>query len=156
MRQMMQMFDRLRPAVPLVLRVVLGGLFVYHGVDKFDGGIDMVEQMFDSWGVPAPGLAAPVTAVVEIVAGMALIVGLCTRVAASLLGIVMVGALLYVKADLGIISSEPMPGAELDLGLLAGLLALVAFGPGSLSVDNVAGLDPTTAAADDRGALASA
>jgi uncharacterized membrane protein YphA (DoxX/SURF4 family) len=156
MRQMMQMFDRLRPGVPLVLRLVLGGLFVYHGYDKFDGGIGMVEDMFDMWGVPAAGLAAPATAVIEIVAGAALIVGLGTRVAAALLGIVMIGALLYVKTDLGIISTEPMPGAELELALLAGLVTLMATGAGRLSIDAMAGLDPTGTETGDRSALVSA
>ena len=152
MKQMTQMFDRLRPAVPLVLRVVLGGLFVYHGYDKFNGGIDMVKQMFDMWGVPAPDLAAPLTAVIEIVAGAALIVGLFTRVAATLLGLVMVGALLYVKTDIGFIATanDAMPGAELDLGLLAGLVTLMATGAGRLSVDAAAGLDSTTAEAEER------
>jgi putative oxidoreductase len=154
MKQMMLTYDRMRPAVPLVLRVVLGGLFVYHGYDKFDGGISMVEDMFDMWGVPLPGLAAPLTAVVEIAAGLALIVGLCTRVAATMLGLVMVGALLYVKTDLGIIATatDPMPGAE--LALLAGLFTLMAVGAGPASLDAAAGLDPATAKADDRSAMA--
>jgi putative oxidoreductase len=155
MTQMTRAFDRLRPAAPLVLRIALGGLFVYHGVDKFDTGMDMVEQMFGSWGVPAPGLAAPLTALVEIVAGVALIVGLGTRVAATLLGLVLVGALLYVKTDLGVISTDPMPGAELDLGLLAGLVALMAIGPGRLSIDAATGLDAPAPHPDDRSALAS-
>lgn len=155
MTQMTQTFDRLRPAAPLVLRVVLGGLFVYHGVDKFDGGIDMVERMFDSWGVPAPGLTAPLTAIVEIVAGVALVVGALTRLAALLLAIVMVGALLYVKTDLGIISTDPMPGAELDLALLAGLVALMATGPGIASIDRAAGVETTAAAPNDRSLLTS-
>lgn len=153
MKQMTQWLDRMQPAAPLVLRVVLGGLFVYHGFDKFDGGIDMVEKMFDSWGVPAPGLAAPLTAIVEIVAGAALVVGLFTRLAASLLAIVMIGALLYVKTDLGIISSDPMPGAELDLALLAGLVALMAIGPGAASIDRVAGLEKAATPPGDQPAL---
>ncbi len=47
----------------------------------------------------------------------------------------MLGAILYVKADLGIISSEPMPGAELDLAYLAALVAVFAHGAGRLSLD---------------------
>lgn len=77
----------------------------------------------------------------EVAGGLALIVGIGTRVAALLLGTVMVGALLYVKQDVGIISSGPMPGAELDLALLAGLLALVAMGPGPVSVDHKVGIE---------------
>lgn len=92
--------------------------------------------------MPAPGLAAPLTAVVEIVAGILLVVGLGTRVAAMALSAVMIGALIYVKQDLGIISSVPMPGAELDLALLAGLVAVIVLGPGRLSLDHQLGIEP--------------
>ena len=54
----------------------------------------------------------------------------------------MLGAILYVKADLGIISSEPMPGAELDLAYLAGLVAVfAAHGVGRLSLDAILRLE---------------
>ncbi|MFN0090052.1 MAG: DoxX family protein [Acidimicrobiales bacterium] len=127
--------DQCRPVALLVVRVLIGGLFVYHGIDKFDAGISMIEGMFRTWGVPAAGVAAPATAVIEIVGGLALIAGLGTRLAAAVLGLVMLGAILYVKAALGIISSEPMPGAELDLAYLAGLVAVFAHGAGRLSLD---------------------
>lgn len=142
MHQICSTLNRFRPAAPLVLRVVIGGLFVWHGIDKFDAGISMVEGAFRSWGVPAPGLTAPLTAIIEIVAGAALIFGVMTRAAAMLLSLVMIGAIIYVKADLGIISSEPMPGAELDLALLAGLVALIVSGPGLASIDERVGIEP--------------
>jgi hypothetical protein len=53
----------------------------------------------------------------------------------------------------GIISAEPVPGAELELALLAGLFTVMAIGPGSLSIDSVSGIDPTTAT--DTGSAAS-
>jgi putative oxidoreductase len=142
MHQVCSTLNRFRPLAPLVLRVVLGGLFVWHGIDKFDTGISMVEDMFNMWGVPAPALTAPLVAVIEIVAGLALIVGVGTRIAAMLLGAVMVGSLLYVKLDLGVIAEGPMPGAELDLSLLAGLVALVILGPGRFSGDHMLGIEP--------------
>lgn len=142
MHQLCSSLNRFRPAAPLVLRVVLGGLFIWHGIDKFDAGIDMVEDMFTMWGVPVPGLTAPLVAVIEIVAGLALVIGLGRRVAAMLLSVVMVGAIVYVKTDLGIISSGPMPGAELDLAFLAGLVALIVLGPGRLSIDDRVGIEP--------------
>ncbi len=125
-----------------MLRIVLGTLFVWHGIDKFDTGISMIEDMFTMWGVPAPGLTAPLSAVIEIGAGVALIAGLGTRIAALALSFVMVRALIYVKAGLGIISTEPMPGAELDLALLAGLVTLIVLGPGQYSIDNLVGIEP--------------
>jgi uncharacterized membrane protein YphA (DoxX/SURF4 family) len=142
MHQVCSTLNRFRPAAPLVLRVVLGGLFIWHGIDKFDTGISMVEGAFRGWDVPAPGLTAPLTAVVEIVAGAALVLGIGTRIAAMLLGVVSIGALVYVKQDLGIISSAPMPGAELDLALLAGNLALIVHGPGRISLDHQLGIEP--------------
>lgn len=146
MHKVCSTLDRFHPVVPLVLRVVLGGLFVWHGIDKFDAGIDMVEQMFTMWGVPAPGLAAPFTAIIEIAAGTMLVFGVATRMAALLLGLVMLGAIVYVKADLGIISSDPMPGVELDLSMLAGLVALIFLGPGPVSVDGKIGMEPAAVA----------
>ena len=143
MHQVCSTLNRFRPAVPLVLRVVLGGLFIWHGIDKFDVGIDMIEGMFTMWGVPAPGLTAPLTAIIEIGAGTMLVLGIGSRIAAMLLSVVVIGALIYVKRDLGIISSQPMPGAELDLAMLAGLIALVILGPGSISVDDKIGIEPS-------------
>lgn len=153
MHQVCSTLNRARPIAPLVLRVVIGGLFVWHGIDKFDVGISMIEDMFRTWGIPAPGFTAPLTAVVEIVGGAMLVLGVGTRLAAMALSVVMVGALVYVKQDLGIISSQPMPGAELDLALLAGLLAVIVTGPGRISLDHQLGIEPRDAVADGRPAL---
>jgi putative oxidoreductase len=154
MHKMCSSLNRLRPVVPLVLRVVLGGLFIWHGIDKFDAGISMVKDMYTMWGVPAPGLTAPLTAVAEIIGGAMLVFGLATRVAAMMLSVVMVGALMYVKRDLGIISAEPMPGAELDLAYLAGLVALMILGPGPISIDDKIGLEPAESVAQREPVLA--
>lgn len=123
---------------PLIIRVVLGGLFILHGVDKFRDGISGVEEFFASNGVPAASLTAPVTAVLEIVLGAALILGLFTRVAAAVMALVLVGAIVWVKADGGILGSS-----ELDLAYISGLAALVLLGPGRLSVDEVLQQDET-------------
>ncbi len=54
----------------------------------------------------------------------------------------LVGAIAFVKAEVGIIAtSGNMPGLELDLALLAGLIALVLLGPGQAAVDRVIGLE---------------
>jgi putative oxidoreductase len=153
MQQVCSALNRARPAAPLVLRVVIGGLFVWHGIDKFDVGISTIEDMFRTWGVPAPGITAPLSAVVEIVGGAMLVLGLGTRIAAMALSVVMVAAMLYVKQDVGIISSQPMPGAELDLALLAGLLAVIVLGPGRFSLDDRLGLEPREAEHDRQPAL---
>lgn len=143
MHQVCSILNRFRPIVPLILRVVLGSIFVWHGIDKFDVGISTIEGMFETWGVLAPGFTAPLTAIIEIVGGAALVLGIGTRIAAMLLSVLMIGALIYVKKDLGIISSQPMPGAELDLSILAGLVAVLFTGPGRYSIDDKVGLEPS-------------
>ena len=46
------------PFGPTIIRVVIGALFVLHGVDKFSGGISGVEGFFAANGVPAAGFTA--------------------------------------------------------------------------------------------------
>ena len=123
---------------PVMIRVVLGGLFLLHGIDKFRGGLSGVEAFFDSSGVPAAAVAAPVTAVIEVVLGTALILGFFTRASAVILSLLLVGAIFFVKGDAGILGSS-----ELDLAYLAGLLGLIVLGPGRLSVDEALNTDET-------------
>ncbi len=127
------------PYGPTVIRVIIGALFVLHGIDKFSGGISGVEGFFAENGVPAAGLSAPLTAVLEIVLGATLIAGFFTRVSALVLTVVIAGAIVFVKADGGILGS-----AELDLAYIAGLLGVALLGPGKLSVDEAIKTDTST------------
>lgn len=131
---------------PLVIRVILGGLFLLHGIDKFDTGLDTVEGFFASNDVPAAGLTSGLVAVLEIALGITLIVGLVTRLSALVLAVILVGAIVFVKAGQDILG-----GAELDLAYLSGLAALVLMGPGPLSADEALKLDRTTVPADGTG-----
>ncbi len=75
------------------------------------------------------------TAIAEIVLGLALIAGFATRIAALLLAGIIVGAVIWVKND------TILGGAEQELAYLAGLIGLVFLGPGRLSADEVMGND---------------
>lgn len=124
---------------PVIIRVILGALMVYHGIDKFNTGIGNVSDAFAGWGVPLSGFTAPLTAVIEIVAGAALIAGFFTRAAAALLAAVMVGALVFVKLEGNMLGG----GSETDFVYLAGFLAIMLLGPGRLSVDEAMHTDAT-------------
>lgn len=117
-----------------LLRVVAGVVFFMHGQQKlFDTGIDGVEGFFASEGIPAAGLAAVAVTLVEMVGGLALIVGLATRVAGLLLAVDMAVALLVVHAANGFYAGEG--GVEFVLLLGATALALVLTGPGAAALD---------------------
>ncbi len=139
------MFESLKKyegLAPLFLRVIVGGIFLLHGLSKFGllggGSIEGVVNMFGGMGMPLPGVTAPLVALVETVGGLALILGLGTRIAAILLSVIMLVAIVAVKLPMApnpIAAAGPMPGYELDLALLAGLLALLILGSGSASLE---------------------
>src|SRR6476646_9018559 len=66
-----------------LLRIVLGVIILMHGWQKFFGmGIGGVTGFFTQVGAPMPGVMAPVIATIELAGGIALIIGLLTRLAA--------------------------------------------------------------------------
>ncbi|HYK74999.1 MAG TPA: DoxX family protein [Pseudoneobacillus sp.] len=119
----------------LILRVTLGALFLVHGVVKFQGGIENIVGWFSSIGLP--GFMAYAVALIEIIGGIALIVGLGTRIISALLSLLMIGAILKVKLSIGLLGNGQMAGYELDLGFLAMAIYLVFNGSKLLSVDQL-------------------
>ncbi|WP_053366326.1 DoxX family protein [Bacillus sp. FJAT-27245] len=101
----------------LILRVVLGFLFFYHGLVKFQGGIENTVGWFDSIGLP--GFLAYGVALLEVIGGIALIIGFATRIVSVLFAVLMVGAILKVKLSLGLLGNGQMAGYELDLAFMA-------------------------------------
>ena len=80
-----------------ILRVVVGIVFFVHGLQKlFLMGFGGVAGMMDGLGVPAPGLFAVILTLVELLGGLALILGLFTRVVAIPLAVDMLVATLTV------------------------------------------------------------
>src|SRR4051794_31008282 len=119
----------------LILRVTLGALFLIHGIAKFQGGIDNIVGWFESFGLP--GFMAYGVALVEIIGGIALIIGLATRFISALFALLMIGATLKVKLSVGLLGNGQMAGYELDLAFLAIAVYLVINGSKFLSVSQL-------------------
>jgi putative oxidoreductase len=116
----------------LVIRLSVGVTFLMHGLDKL-GDLSAAEEFFASLDIPAPGVMAPFVAVTETGGGVLLIAGAATPLVAAALTIDMLVAFLTAKIGHGFFASEG--GAELELLLGGGSLALVLAGPGRFSVD---------------------
>jgi putative oxidoreductase len=119
-----------------VLRIALGFLFAAHGWQKFnEWTIAGTTAAFGDMGVPFAGVAAPAVAVLELVGGIALMLGILSRPVALLLALDMFGALFLVHLPFGVFVANN--GVELVLALGAGALAIALVGPGALSLDKV-------------------
>jgi len=116
-----------------ILRLAVGAVFIAHGGQKlFVYGFDGVAGAFAQMGVPMAGIVGPLVALLEFFGGIALVVGLLTRVAALGLAATMVGALALVHAPAGFFLPN---GSEFALSLLAVTLSLALVGAGRFAID---------------------
>jgi putative oxidoreductase len=118
---------------PVPIRLMVGLIFLLHGGQKlFVIGLGGVAGFMAQIGIPLPGIAAVAVTAVEFLGGLALLVGLGTRVAAPFLTVAMVVALLSVARK------EPFFGGyELNLVLIGATLSLALLGSGTLSLDGI-------------------
>ncbi|RDW17276.1 DoxX family protein [Oceanobacillus chungangensis] len=116
-----------------ILRVVLGLTFFIHGLSKFQGGISNTVGFFDSIGIP--GFLAYVIGIIEVIGGIALVLGIGTRIIAILFALIMVGAIITAKFSAGFLGNGQMAGYELELALLAMSIYFVLANKSVLSLD---------------------
>jgi putative oxidoreductase len=116
-----------------ILRVIVGVVFTAHGYQKlFVYGIAGVQGAMTKMGTPIPMVVGPLVTLLEFFGGLALIVGLLTRLAALGFAIEMLGAVMIVHLANGFFLPS---GYEFALTLLVASLAIVVAGPGSFSID---------------------
>jgi putative oxidoreductase len=126
-----------------LLRVIVGGLFMGHGLQKLAGwfeghGLQATGESFEAMGL-RPGKAHATAAGLSETAGGGLFAaGLLTPVGASLLSGTMITAIRKVHAPNGPWVSKG--GYEYNLTLLAIVLAITDAGPGRLSLDEALGI----------------
>ncbi|SDP20726.1 Uncharacterized membrane protein YphA, DoxX/SURF4 family [Paenibacillus sp. yr247] len=121
--------------VSTVMRVVMGVIFLAHGVVKCQIGLNNVEAWFISLGLP--GFLAYVVATLELVGGALLILGLFTRYVSALLIILMIGAIFSAKLSAPLVSSIQTTGYEVDIGFILILLYLIVAEQSAVSVDRL-------------------
>lgn len=138
------------PASVFLIRLVVGGVFLAEGIQKFLFPAEVGAGRFAKIGIPNADVMGPFVGVVEIVCGALIIVGLLTRLATIPLIIDMLVAILSTKIPILLghgfwgfslrnVSYYGFWGmvheARTDFAMLFGSLFLLIVGAGAASLD---------------------
>ncbi len=119
----------------LVMRIIIGVVFFMHGIMKFNAGITMTAGFFTQAGIPAGLLFAWIVTLIETFGGLALILGVATRMVSLLLIITMIVSIIVVlHFGAPFISTQVATGYELNVALIASLIPILIIGPGRYSL----------------------
>ena len=123
--------ERLNPFIGLAGRILISLIFVLSGLNKITGYAGTQAYM-DSMGVP--GMLLPLAILLEVGGGLAVIVGWRTRTMALLLaGFTLFTAVVF-HADFG--NKMQLIMFLKNLAMVGGLVCLVKYGAGELSLDH--------------------
>lgn len=121
--------NKLHDIIHLGVRAVVGTIFIAHSLGKFNPGfVGFLNQI----GIPAE--IQFFIALAEFVPGILLIIGILTRISASILSVIMLGAIFHVKHATNLTGQG---GYELELLLLVSVLSIIVAGPGRVSLSHI-------------------
>jgi putative oxidoreductase len=126
----------------------MGYGFIIHGWAKLSRGPANFEKLLIQLGVPMHHLMSWIVPLVELLGGFAILVGAFVSIAAVPLIVVMLTAIFTVHLKYGFSSIKTIglgpdgplfgpPGYEVALLYIAGLIAIILSGTGTLSVDSL-------------------
>ena len=133
---------------PVSVRLIVGYGFMEHGFAKLGRGADAFAAILQAIGVPFPHLMSWATILVEVLGGLAILLGAFVALASVPMAAVLLVAIFTVHLPNGFSSIKLLtvtaagahfgqPGYECDLLYLAGLVALVLGGAGPWALDNL-------------------
>ena len=119
----------------LPIRIAVGLVFLMHGGQKlFVFGLAGTADIMDKLGIPLPVAAAAIVITVELLGGLAILLGMFTRIAGALLAFEMVVAILVARIHGGFFAPY---GYEFELTLLMASLTFAIGGPGGKSLEEM-------------------
>ena len=113
-------------------RVLLSLIFILAGYAKLTG-IAGTAGWFGSIGLPFPTVVAVLVGLLELLGGLAILVGFQTRIAAVALALFTIAATLIAHLDFS--DQVQVLFFQKNLAIAGGLAVLAAFGAGALSID---------------------
>ena len=124
---------KMAPFTPFVLRVVVGIVFLVAGWQKMQMGNTAVAGFFAAGGIPAASFFAFLVTWIEILGGIAVILGFWTKLWAKVLSFIMLVAVIVTAANGGGFTGAT--GYELPLIMFAATFTLFCIGGGRWSID---------------------
>lgn len=140
------------PATVVLIRLMVGGIFLSEGIQKFLYPVELAAGRFAKIGLPWPEVMGPFVGGVEVVCGLLVLFGFLTRLAVVPLIITMCVALVSIKVPILLgqeflgFTLRPLPRygfwsmmheSRNDLCMLLGSIFLLVVGAGRLSLDHV-------------------
>ncbi len=119
-------------AALLVGRALLSAMFILAGFAKLTA-VSGTAAWFESIGIPLPTASAIVVGLVELVGGLAVLVGYQTRIAAIVLAVFTLAATAIAHLDFA--DQMQVLLLQKNLAITGGFLILAVAGAGALSVD---------------------
>ena len=128
----------------LILRLTLGAIMISHGIPKIKKREVLGKKWNDHYGVPKATIW--LTGLLQIVGGLALLVGLFTSLTALILALDMLAALYICVFNSHhrepFNSVTPEKGWDVNLLLVGALVAVMLLGGGQWSLDTLLSLSP--------------
>jgi putative oxidoreductase len=124
--------------LPLIGRILISMIFINAGISKVFGHA-MMTGYAAAKGIPAPGLAIWVACAIELVGGLAILVGLQARIAAWVLFLYLIPTSIFMHNFWALQGAEKMNNQIhffKNLAIMGGFLFIATFGPGAYSVDS--------------------
>jgi putative oxidoreductase len=129
--------DTNAPRATILSRLLVGGVFLAEGIQKFLFPAALGVGRFIRIGIPAPQFFAPFVGVVEIVCGAFLIIGLFARLAT--IPLIIDISIAIVTTKIPMLSRAgfwaTVHEARTDYCMLLGLVFLLLVGSGPFSID---------------------
>jgi putative oxidoreductase len=120
--------------VPFAGRLLIGLPFAMSGLGKL-AAIGPTTAMIRTAGLPLPSLALPVAVAVELGGGLLLIAGFRARLVATVLALFALATAVSFHSNFA--DQNQMIHFLKNVMITGGLLQIVAFGAGALSLDNL-------------------
>lgn len=118
--------------LPALGRLLIAAIFILSGITKITAPA-ATQAYIASAGLPLPLLSYLAAVVIEVGGGILLVVGFQTRIVAALLALFTVAAAVSFHANFA--DQNQMIHFLKNISMTGGLLQVVAFGAGALSLD---------------------